>query len=568
MGKKGIIAAFTAVVCWLGFLAVPAGGSAADAGASAKRQVKLRVVMVGLAGQGKPMVAASQISYPGGSRYRHFLTQDQYRRQFGATSATVRKIRTLRSRKGVRQVILNPTRTAAILVMRPPAARRLFCAGPNLPGKPCRPAGFKKAIRQVSLGEIYPDGPRPQPPKASSSGSGTPQGCADAIKSKTLTPNQISTAYEVDALHQRGLDGSGVRVATLSGDVVGTSDFETWAKCFGLPAPKVSQPGMPSGVYDTQSAPDETVLDVEALSFLAPKLDRVLPIFVPLDNKFNNALLLFLFGALDPGRLGGKLPDILSISDGICEYQFRKAEKWLAQRFLAEAAAIGITTLAASGDAGFLGCDMKQPGANFPASSRFATAVGGTNLGLDSGNSILSQPVWSTYATKPAQGAGTGGGPSRFWPRPAYQAAPGLTPALQKGRKTRLLPDVAAMASFYPGIATYEEGTGGWGPGGGTSAATPLTAAMVALVLQQEREAGRPPLGLITPLLYRLSQGSGYGQYFRDVTVGTNSRKPKTKAGQTPAGGAAQPGYDLATGLGSLKATAFADAVASFAPAP
>ena len=118
------------------------------------------------------------------------------------------------------------------------------------------------------------------------------------------------------------------------------------------------------------------------------------------------------------------------------------------------------------------------------------------------------------------------------------------------------------MASFSPGIATYEKGTGGWGPGGGTSAATPLTAAIVALVLQQEKEAGRPPLGLITPLLYQLSQGD-YSQYFRDVTVGTSSRKPKTAAGKTPAGGAAQPGYDLATGLGSLKATAFADAVAA-----
>ena len=278
-----------------------------------------------------------------------------------------------------------------------------------------------------------------------------PKGCSAAIKSKTLTPNQISTAYEVDALRDRGLDGSGVRVATLSGNVVGTSDFRTWAKCFNQPAPKITQFGMPSGVNDTQGDPDETILDVEALAFLAPKLERILPIFVPQDNKFNNPLLLFLLGALDPARQGGKLPHILSISDGICEYQFTKAEKWLAQRLLAEAAAIGITTLAASGDAGYLGCDFKQPGAQFPASSRFVTAVGGTNLGLNAGNRIISQPVWSTYAKKPSQGAGSGGGPSRFWPRPAFQAAPGLTPSLQKGRKTRLLPDVAAMGSFLPG---------------------------------------------------------------------------------------------------------------------
>jgi hypothetical protein len=51
---------------------------------------------------------------------------------------------------------------------------------------------------------------------------------------------------------------------------------------------------------------------------------------------------------------------------------------------------------------------------------------------------------------------------------------------------------------------------------------------------------------------------------FSDVTEGTSSRHPTSVVGRSPAGGAAQPGYDLATGLGSLKkAAAFASAVAS-----
>ncbi|HMT05594.1 MAG: hypothetical protein KDB48_03115 [Solirubrobacterales bacterium] len=568
MGRKVPAAGIATLAVLIGLASWPALSVASEAGITAERSLLRRVVVLGLPGQGQPLVTASRISDPGSSSYRHFLTQEQYGKRFGATQKVREKVMSLRLLRGVRQVNLNPTGTAAILVVTPAAATRLFCAGSKIPGDPCRPRGFKWAIRQVSVGEIYPNGPTPKPPKASSSVSGTPKGCSAAIRSKALTPNQISAAYGVDELRNRGLDGSGVRVATLSGQVVGLSDFRVWARCFNQPAPRVSQPGMPSGVNDTQAGPDETVLDVEALSFLAPKLERILPIFVPQDNKFNNPLLLFLIGALDPSRQGGKLPDILSISDGICEYQFKKAEKWLAQRLLAEAAAIGITTLAASGDAGFLGCDFKRPGANFPASSRFVTAVGGTNLGLSPDNRITSQPVWSTYATKPSEGAGSGGGPSRFWPRPAFQKAPGLTPALQKGKETRLLPDVAAMGSFSPGIATYEQGTGGWGPGGGTSAATPLTAAMVALALQQEREAGRPPLGAITPLLYELAQGPGYGSIFRDVTVGTSSRKPKSAVGRTPAGGAAQSGYDLATGLGSLNATAFADAVAALPAAP
>jgi kumamolisin len=203
----------------------------------------------------------------------------------------------------------------------------------------------------------------------------------------------------------------------------------------------------------------------------------------------------------------------------------------------------------------------------FPASSPFSTGVGGTSLSLTASNQIGQQVVWSTYATQPSQGVGSGGGRSTVWPRPSFQRAPGVGPPLQRGKPTRLVPDIAAMASFTPGLATFDQGGGGWGVGGGTSAATPLEAAIVALVLQQERRAHRPPLGSLTPLLYQLARGPGYSSIFFDITKGTSSRRPKSAPGQTPAGGAAQPGYDLATGLGSLDAAAFAGAVAS-RPAP
>jgi kumamolisin len=124
------------------------------------------------------------------------------------------------------------------------------------------------------------------------------------------------------------------------------------------------------------------------------------------------------------------------------------------------------------------------------------------------------------------------------------------------------------MASFTPGLAVFDKDGGGWGIGGGTSAATPLTAAIVALVLEQEREAGRPRLGSLPPLLYEIARGPDYNSIFSDITKGTSSRDPNSAVGQTPAGGAAQPGYDLATGLGSLKAAAFAAGVASHQPPP
>ena len=72
--------------------------------------------------------------------------------------------------------------------------------------------------------------------------------------------------------------------------------------------------------------------------------------------------------------------------------------------------------------------------------------------------------------------------------------------------------------------------------------------------LEQERRAGRPALGSLPPFLYEPARGPDYDSIFSDITVGTSSRQPNSAAGMTAAGGAAQPGYDLATGLGSLKA--------------
>jgi kumamolisin len=512
--------------------------------------------------QGAPAQVAGQVSDPSSSRYRQFLTLAEFRAEFAPPARVRNRVRDyLRGQDGVKKVELSADGSVVLAVVTPAAGRRLFCTKGSGPpsGGLCKPRPLRGKIGPISAGEIYELGSI-----SSRAPSGTPQGCSDATSGGAFAPNQLSTAYGVDALHARGLDGAGVRVATLSSQEVDASGFRVWAQCFGLPAPRVDQIAMPGGVQTTGSAPEETVLDVEALASLAPGLDRITPIFVPLDQGFSNSFVLFMLGALDPSRQGGELPQVLSISDGVCEARFSHAELRLGRRLLAQAAALGISTLAASGDLGFQGCFTGAAGTLFPASSQFATGVGGTDLTLAADNAIADQVVWSTFGTDPSQGVGTGGGPSKVWVRPGYQRAAGIGAQLQPGPDpARLVPDVAAMGSFTPGLAVYDAGGGGWGIGGGTSAATPLTAAMVALVLQQEQRAGRPPLGSLPPLLYELARGPGYGTVFYDVTSGTSSRKPGSAPGQSPAGGAAQPGYDLATGLGSLKATAFADAVAA-----
>ena len=558
----------TIVIC--ASTAPAALGTAADAATTgATKPAQLRVVLLGLHQRGHPTRFSRAVSNPSSPQYRRFLSLPQYVRRFAAPVRDRRRVISfLRSQPGVVKLQLSGDRSVILAQVTQQAGRRLFCARSSSPpdGGLCEPRPIRGLIRQISVGETYQPGlpvrsgrrGRPEPTSADAAAS-----CAAATKHGAFTPRQLSTAYGVDPLRSRGLNGSGVRVATLSSQETDPSGFTTWGRCFGLRPPTVRQVAMPGASRDTGSAPEETVLDIEALASLAPGLQRITPIYVPLDQSFTNSFLLFMVGALDPSRQGGKLPNILSISDGVCERRFSRSQLQFGGRLLAEAAALGITTLAASGDLGFQGCFINRPGTLFPASSPFTTAVGGTTLRLTPANRIRSQVVWSTYARTPKQGVGSGGGPSRVWRRPGFQRAPGIGPRLQRGTTTRLVPDIGAMASFTPGLAVFDKNGGGWGVGGGTSAAVPLEAAIVALVLQQERRAGRPPLGSLPPLLYRFARGSRYHAIFSDITRGTSSRHPRSALGRFPAGGAAQPGYDLATGLGSLNAAPFASAVAA-----
>jgi kumamolisin len=558
----------TVVIC--ASTALAAAGTAADAATTgAVKPAQRRVVLLGLHQRGHPTRFARAVSNPSSPQYRRFLSLPQYVRRFGAPAKDRRRVLSfLRSQPGVVKLQLSGDRSVILAQVTQGAGRRLFCAKSSSPpaGGLCEPRAIRRLIRQISVGEVYQPG---IPVRGGLRGGSAPArstaaaSCAAATKHGAFTPRQLSTAYGVDPLRSRGLNGSGVRVATLSSQETDPSGFRAWGRCFGLRPPTVRQVAMPGASRNTGTAPEETVLDIEALASLAPGLQRITPIYVPLDQSFTNSFLLFMVGALDPSRQGGRLPNVLSISDGVCERRFTHSQLQFGGRLLAEAAALGISTLSASGDLGFQGCNIGGPGTLFPASSPFSTAVGGTTLRLTPANRIRSQVVWATYATDPSGGNGAGGGRSHVWRRPGFQRAPGIGPRLQRGAPTRLVPDIGAMASFKPGLAVFDKNGGGWGIGGGTSAATPLEAAIVALVLQQERRAGRPPLGSLPPLLYQLARGSGYHAIFSDITRGTSSPHPRSALGRSPAGGAAQPGYDLATGLGSLKAARFASAVAA-----
>ncbi len=203
-----------------------------------------------------------------------------------------------------------------------------------------------------------------------------------------------------------------------------------------------------------------------------------------------------------------------------------------------------------------------------PASQPYVTGVGGTSLTSSNGtpSGTITEVVWnngcvsSTGLSEPCSTAGASysaggggvanyiGGSTTYWPIPSYQSGvAGLSSTADRN-----VPDVALNAD--PIASPYNICVGGTCNDttsgsyltliGGTSAATPLWAALTNLVNQARVAGGHSTLGFANPPLYQLATGggSGYANNFNDVTSGNN--------GYYNAG----PGYDNASGWGSFKA--------------
>ena len=133
------------------------------------------------------------------------------------------------------------------------------------------------------------------------------------------------------------------------------------------------------------------------------------------------------------------------------------------------------------------------------------------------------------------------GGPSSHYDAPWYQLP--LT-----GDNSRVVPDISAQAGPFPSLPIVSNGT--IIINGGTSQASPMMAAAMALISTREREAGRPTIGFANPWLYSVAQRFPSTMY--DVTAGDNQFAIPYSLTSTniPACCQATPGYDAATGLG------------------
>jgi subtilase family serine protease len=391
--------------------------------------------------------------------------------------------------------------------------------------------------------------------------------CVAEIGIRCYTPVQYHKAYGLNPLYRRGITGAGRTIVIVDsfGSPTIASDLKTFDAEFGFPNPrlKIEQFGTIPPFDPTNSTmvgwAYETTLDVEYAHSIAPGAKIVLaetPVAevegtsgfpqmmraeASLINRGVGDVISQSFGATEntfPGFSQGNFSSLLDL-----RYAFK------------DALAHHVTVVAGSGDEGATNAESDGTTLypyrvnSWPSSDPLVTSVGGTMLDLDNnGNRLAPDTVWND-----GYGAG-GGGESAVFGRPFFQN--GVAGVVGSNRGT---PDISMTAAVNGAAWVYGSFLGASDPGwtlvGGTSEATPIFAGVVALA---DQLAGHR-LGWINPDLYALGALSQHGvpTGIVDVTTGNN-----TFAGVT--GFDATPGYDLASGWGTVNADKFVRALARF----
>jgi len=373
--------------------------------------------------------------------------------------------------------------------------------------------------------------------------------CPAAAHTGGYLPSQLGSAggYGHSGLIAGGYDGDGESVAVVAFSGYRPSDVAAYQACFGTSVP-VSDRVVGRATAD-RSGSAEVALDIETVISAAPGLDAV---HVYIDRPAGTMAEVVNAIVADAPVTGVR---IITDSWGLCEPAVTPAAAAATNSALQLAAVSGITFVAASGDAGAYDCGgFRQLAVDDPAAQPFATGVGGTDLRLST-SGRRHEVVWNDIT-----GAG-GGGLSRFWPRPRWQAGAGVSNRFSNGH--RQVPDVSLHASpdrhGYPVYCTTGAcGHAGWLTLGGTSASAPLLAGIVADMNSYSLAHGGARLGFADPFLYDSLAADPAA--FRDVTVGTNN---PDDAGPYPA----TSGYDQASGIGAPLAGALAADLAAYAPA-
>jgi len=455
-----------------------------------------------------------------------------------------------------------------------------------------------------------------------------------------LMPGDFSKIYDAQSVVASGVDGTGVSIAIVGRSDIAMSDVEAFRTISGLPF------NDPTILYattdpDVVSGDDvEASLDVEWAGAIAPKatINYVIGASTNTTDGVDVAASYIVDGAISP---------IMNVSFGLCEADMSDTQVAFYQLLWEQAASEGISVFVSSGDAGSSGCNAPTNastvygfGVSGLASTPYNTAVGGTefneadlatywslNNGTDQSSvkGYIPEAIWNeSCAGNVTPGltncnfppyylysyAGAGGASSCVsrttddsgdefcsagYPKPSWQSGTGVP---KDG--VRDIPDVSlAAASEHDGYIYCYQGGCQWttnsdgsitlqnaGVIGGTSAASPSMASIMALVEQKHGQFQ----GVANYELYslaaaqqaascdaskRTNPAQGTSCVFNDITTGSNAvpcfsgnqdcqgqDQPVQVGINLPAaifppdsftdGQSATAGYDLGSGLGSV----------------
>lgn len=344
-----------------------------------------------------------------------------------------------------------------------------------------------------------------------------------AASPQSYSADQLAKIYGFPT----GVSGKGQCIAIIElGGGYKTADITNYFKSLGIKKPvvkAVSVDGGKNAPTTADSADGEVLLDIEVAGAVAPEA-KIVVYFAPnTDQGFLDAITTAVHDTTNK-------PSVVSISWGAAEVNWTQQAMTNFNEAFKAAALLGVTICAAAGDNGSSdGVTDGKVHVDFPSSSPYALACGGTKLLTDSTGKITSETVWHA-----ASDSATGGGVSDFFPLPDYQAEANVPASINTKFKGRGVPDVAGDADPSTGYKVLVDGQ--QFVIGGTSAVAPLMAGLIALINQQKGTTA----GFINPLLY------ANPNLCRDITDGDN------KTTKTSTGYAATKGWDACTGWGVL----------------
>lgn len=536
---------------------------------------------------------------PGSSYYHRWLTPAEFSARFGLSDSDIEQVKSWLAQQGFTvnrvansRMSINFSGSVAQVESAFGTTMRYYTVGGTKHFANASDLKIPSSLSGVvaSVGNL--DDFKPQPhlrlhKDFTSSSSGT----------HYMTPLDVETIYDVTAAYNNGYSGDGQSIVVVGQSAVDTTDVKNFQKALGW-----STYNLPTTVLVPNTGSSEIVsgdeaesdLDLEYTSSIAYGANIY---FVYTGNSSNNSGVFDSIEYAIDNRLG----TVISVSYGACEaYGWSTTNIASYETALAEGAAQGQSIIVSSGDDGAEGCYYlyensgsqyssyaSKLSVSYPASSAYATAVGGTEFSsanstsstywntasssdvVSTAKSYIPEIVWNDSSSSGL--SSTGGGVSQYVSRPSWQTGvTGISTATDYSGKMRLVPDVSLASSpNYTGYlycsSDSETGiTGSCSNGfrdtnskyltvaGGTSFAAPIFAGMVAILGQKMNANG---LGLLNSTLYSLaSSATTYASAFHDITSGNNACPTSVSLCSSSYSTyyTATTGYDEATGLGSV----------------